>query len=200
MDELSKLLDKGTGFYHEMIMALRSEHSLDLGNIAVEVLQADSGTPNRNKPSETSRFSQQQQSQQQQQQQQQQPRSRNGRNRQQSKKEDSPTATSLTPTYPKESLASCIQKCFIYLGDLARYRTNIRLETQAVEATSNATGEETTKSTQSKPSASDWQAAFRFYQRAIRVFPDSGKPYGQLAILSSYASDDIDALYWYCLR
>ncbi|KAG0064958.1 hypothetical protein BGZ90_001977 [Linnemannia elongata] len=198
MDELSKLLDKGTGFYHEMIMALRSEHNLDLSNIAVEVLQADSGTSSRNKPSETSRFSQQQQSQQQQQQQQQ-PRSRNGRNRQQSKKEESSTAISLTPAYPKESLASCIQKCFIYLGDLARYRTNIRLETQAVEATSNATGEGTAKSTQPRPSASDWQAAFKFYQRAIRVFPDSGKPYGQLAILSSYASDDIDALYWYCL-
>ncbi|KAF9149414.1 hypothetical protein BG015_008805 [Linnemannia schmuckeri] len=198
MDELSKLLDKGTGFYHEMIMALRSEHNLDLGNIAVEVLQADSGTPNRNKPSDTSRFSQQQQNQQRQQQQPQ-PRSRNGRNRQQSKKEEFPTATSLTPTYSKESLASCIQKCFIYLGDLARYRTNIRLETQAIEATSSAAGESTIKSTPPKPSASDWQAAFRFYQRAIRVFPDSGKPYGQLAILSSYASDDIDALYWYCL-
>ncbi|KAF9098261.1 hypothetical protein BGX23_006677 [Mortierella sp. AD031] len=201
MDELSKLLDKGTGFYHEMIMALRSEHDLDLRIIAVEVLQADSGNPNRTKPSasqDNDRYAQQQQ-QHQQQQQQQQPRSRN-RNRQQSRnKEESSTPSSSTPAYSKESLASCIQKCFIYLGDLARYRTNIRLETQAIEATSKASGEVDPKAIQSKPSASDWQAAFRFYQRAIRVFPDSGKPYGQLAILSSYANDDIDALYWYCL-
>ncbi|KAK3808872.1 MAG: hypothetical protein J3R72DRAFT_87651 [Linnemannia gamsii] len=197
MDELSKLLDKGTGFYHEMIMALRSEHNLDLGNIAVEVLHADLGTPNRNKPADSARFSQQQQSQQQQQQQQQQQRSRNGRSRQQSKnKEEASISSSSTPTYSKESLANCIQKCFIYLGDLARYRTNIRLETQTSETASKVTGNGTT---QSKPSASDWQAAFRFYQRAIRVFPDSGKPYGQLAILSSYASDDIDALFWYCM-
>ncbi|KAF9907558.1 hypothetical protein EC991_010854, partial [Linnemannia zychae] len=199
MDELSKLLDKGTGFYHEMIMALRSEHNLDLGNIAVEVLHADSGTPNKNKTLDTTRFSQQQ-NQQQQQQQQQQQRGRNGRSRQQSKsKEETSAITSLIPSYPKESLANCIQKCFIYLGDLARYRTNIRLETQAIANASRAAAEGSSKSTQLKPSGSDWQAAFRFYQRAIRVFPDSGKPYGQLAILSSYASDDIDALFWYCL-
>ncbi|KAF9933764.1 hypothetical protein FBU30_004565 [Linnemannia zychae] len=189
MDELSKLLDKGTGFYHEMIMALRSEHNLDLSNIAVEVLQADSGTLNRNKTSDSNKFSQQQQQ-----------RNRNVRSRQQSKnKDESGTSVASTPAYSKESLAGCIQKCFIYLGDLARYRTNIRLETQSVGNLSNTATEELTKITPPKPSASDWQAAFRFYQHAIRVFPDSGKPYGQLAILASYAGDDIDALYWYCL-
>jgi len=99
-------------------------------------------------------------------------------------------------TYSKESLANCVQKCFIYLGDLARYRTNIRLEAQSVQANAQPAA----PGSQVRPSASDWRAAGRFYQRAIQIYPDSAKPYGQMAILASYATDDLDALYWYSLR
>ncbi|KAF9400346.1 hypothetical protein BGX21_004493 [Mortierella sp. AD011] len=180
MDELSKLLDKGTGFYHELIMALRCDHDIDLGTVALDVLQSESGTT-KSKPAaafDTKTIQNR----------------RNGRSRQQSRSKDEP----LGPAYSTEALANCIQKCFIYLGDLARYRTNIRLETQAMLATAQSPPNDS-KSPQAKPSASDWQAARRFYTRAIQTFPDSGKPYGQLAILASYANDDLDALYWYTL-
>ncbi|KAF9351462.1 hypothetical protein BGX26_010546, partial [Mortierella sp. AD094] len=180
MDELSKLLDKGTGFYHELIMALRCDHDIDLSTVALDVLQSESGTT-KSKPAaalDTKTIQNR----------------RNGRSRQQSRSKDEP----LGSAYSTEALANCIQKCFIYLGDLARYRTNIRLETQAILATAQSPVNDS-KSPQVKPSASDWQAAHRFYTRAIQTFPDSGKPYGQLAILASYANDDLDALYWYTL-
>ncbi|KAF9117172.1 hypothetical protein BGX27_000021 [Mortierella sp. AM989] len=180
MDELSKLLDKGTGFYHELIMALRCDHSIDLSTVAVDVLQSDSAvTKNKPAPAADTRTVQNR---------------RNGRNRQQSRSKEEPSGA----TYSTEALANCIQKCFIYLGDLARYRTNIRLETQVTLPTAQSSADGS-KLPQVRPAASDWQAAHRFYTRAIQTFPDSGKPYGQLAILASYANDDLDALYWYTL-
>ncbi|KAF9425960.1 hypothetical protein BGZ76_002994 [Entomortierella beljakovae] len=181
-DELSKLLDKGTGFYHELIMALRCDHGIDLGTVAVDILQSDSGLV-KSKPTNTpdSKITQSQSR-------------RNGRSRQQSRSKEE----TLGSIFSVESIANCIQKCFIYLGDIARYRTNIRLETQAALATAQLNKEDS-KLIPVKPTASDWEAAHRFYTRAIQIFPDSGKPYGQLAILASYASDDLDALYWYTL-
>ncbi|KAK3812318.1 MAG: hypothetical protein J3Q66DRAFT_443044 [Benniella sp.] len=181
MDELSKLLDKGTGFYNELITTLRCDHEIDLYTIAVDVLNADSGVSKSRSTTASDAKSAQS-------------RTRNGRSRQQSRSKEEPSA----PSYSAETLASCIQKCLIYLGDLARYRTNIRLETKTMPVVAQLTTEDP-KETQSKPTASDWQAACLFYKRAIQTFPDSGKPYGQLAILASYANDDLDALYWYTL-
>ncbi|KAI8600856.1 hypothetical protein EDD21DRAFT_123685 [Dissophora ornata] len=183
MDDLSKLLDKGTGFYHEMITILRCEHEIDLNTVAVDVLSGDSGG-NKNKPAAVLESKPQQS------------RTRNSRARQQSRSKEE----SSGPTYSTEALANCIQKCFIYLGDLARYRTNIRLETRTMMEAAQPSGSDQKPPQQIKPTAADWQAARRFYTRAIQIFPDSGKPYGQLAILASYANDDLDALYWYTLR
>ncbi|KAF9583611.1 hypothetical protein BGW38_009037 [Lunasporangiospora selenospora] len=188
MSELSKLLDKGTGFYHELITAMRSDHDVDLNTLAVEVLLADSGTPAKggNKyhhdPQDDS--SSQPQS-----------RSKGGRSRQQSRAKDEPT----TLNYSRETLANSIQKCFVYLGDLARYRTNIRLEAKAAELAAPNSPSAGRSALPNKPPASDWEAARRFYGSAIWTFPDSGKAYGQLAILATYANDDLDALYWYSL-
>ncbi|KAG0217096.1 Smg-6, nonsense mediated mRNA decay factor [Mortierella sp. GBA43] len=181
MGELGKLLDKGTGFYYELITTLRCDHEIDLNTIAVDVLHADSGV-NKSKPTLETKPTQS--------------RTRNGKTRQQSRsKEDF-----STPSYSAEALASCIQKCLIYLGDLARYRTNIRLETKTMLAGAQpAADTNAAKDLQNKPTASEWHAAYQFYKRAIQTFPDSGKPFGQLAILASYANDDLDALYWYTL-
>ncbi|KAF9570057.1 hypothetical protein EC968_002319 [Mortierella alpina] len=181
MDDVGKLLDKGTGFYHELITVLRCDHQVDLNTIAVDVLNTESGMTRSNaSASQDNRSSQN--------------RSRNGRSRQQSRSKDEPVALE----YSKDSLANCIQKCYIYLGDLARYRANIRLEARALQAAMQASGSDG-KAPPVKPSAAEWQAARIFYQKAIQIFPDSAKPYGQLAILASYASDDLDALYWYTL-
>ncbi|KAG0343455.1 hypothetical protein BG005_002401, partial [Podila minutissima] len=174
MDELSRLLDKGTGFYHEMITALRCEHGIDISTVAVDLLLSDSGN-SKGRPGENQDRPQQKKS--------------RSSGRQQPRSKDEPT----TPEYSKESLANYIQRCFVYLGDLARYRTNIRLEAQAAQ-----TPGQDQAPVQRHP-ASNWQASCRFYERAITTFPDSGKPFGQMAILASYANDDLDALYWYNL-
>lgn len=182
MDELNKLLDKGTGFYNELITTLRCDHEIDLYAIAVDVLHTDSGgSKSRSTQAAETKSAQS--------------RTRNGRSRQQSRSKEEPSL----PCYSAETLASCIQKCLIYLGDLARYRTNIRLETKTMPVVAQLTTADP-KAQESKPTASDWNAAYQFYKRAIQTFPDSGKPYGQLAILASYANDDLDALYWYTLR
>ncbi|KAF9379456.1 hypothetical protein CPB97_008951 [Podila verticillata] len=176
MDELSRLLDKGTGFYHEMIAVLRCEHGIDICTVAVDLLLSESGN-SKGRPGDN---------------QDKQPLQKKSRNsgRQQSRSKDEPT----TPEYSKESLANYIQRCFVYLGDLARYRTNIRLEAQAA---AQSPGKD--QAHVQRHSASNWQASCRFYERAITTFPDSGKPFGQMAILASYANDDLDALYWYNL-
>ncbi|KAF9213010.1 hypothetical protein BGZ59_006030 [Podila verticillata] len=176
MDELSRLLDKGTGFYHEMIAVLRCEHGIDISTVAVDLLLSESGS-SKGRPGDN---------------QDKQPLQKKSRNsgRQQSRSKDEPT----TPDYSKESLANYIQRCFVYLGDLARYRTNIRLEAQAA---AQSPGKD--QAHVQRHSASNWQASCRFYERAITTFPDSGKPFGQMAILASYANDDLDALYWYNL-
>lgn len=175
MDELSRLLDKGTGFYHEMITVLRCEHGIDISTVAVDLLLSDVGNA-KGRPVDNQDRPQQKKS--------------RGSGRQQSRSRDEPS----TPEYSKESLANYIQRCFVYLGDLARYRTNIRLEAQATQSP----GQD--QAPIQRHSASNWQASCRFYERAITTFPDSGKPFGQMAILASYANDDLDALYWYNLR
>ncbi|KAF9956106.1 hypothetical protein BGZ65_002964 [Modicella reniformis] len=182
MNELCKLLDKGNGFYHEMITTLRCEHEINLSTVAVDVLHADPvANKSRQTPVVETKSSQS--------------RSRNGKTRQQSRSKEEASA----PTYTTEALASCIQKCLIYLGDLARYRINIRLETGTMLAAAQPTVAAGQMVPQAKPFASEWHVAYQFYKRAIQTFPDSGKPYGQLAILATYANDDLDALYWYTL-
>ncbi|KAF9426876.1 hypothetical protein BGZ94_005874 [Podila epigama] len=189
MDEISRLLDKGTGFYHEMITVLRCEHNIDIGTIAVDLLLSESG--NSKGPSSVSLSLSQ--SQNKEKHQQQQKRAKSDRTRQPQRSKDDLGSQE----YPKEALANCIQKCFVYLGDLARYRANIRLEAQTAAQLS---GQDKQLASPPRHSASNWQASSRFYERAIIVFPDSGKPFGQMAILASYANDDLDALYWYNLR
>jgi hypothetical protein len=178
MDDLSKLLDKGTGFYHELITTLRCDHNVDLSNVAAEILQSESGITKNKQPTSLPDPKPVQNR-------------RNGRSRQPSRILDE----SIKPTFTIEAIANCIQKCFVYLGDLARYRTKIRLDTQLVLSTAQSSNPSRTR-----PSPIEWQAARRFYTRAIYIFPDSAKPFGQLAILSSYVNDDIESLYWYSLR
>ncbi|CAN4118646.1 unnamed protein product [Withania somnifera] len=75
----------------------------------------------------------------------------------------------------KKGLISC-HRCLIYLGDLARYR--------------GLYGEGDSK-------ARDLAAASSYYLQASSLWPSSGNPHHQLAILSSYSSDDLVAIYRY---
>ncbi|KAL3357386.1 hypothetical protein AABB24_017875 [Solanum stoloniferum] len=75
----------------------------------------------------------------------------------------------------KKGLISC-HRCLIYLGDLARYR--------------GLYGEGDSK-------ARDLAAASSYYTQASSLWPSSGNPHHQLAILASYSSDELVAIYRY---
>ncbi|XP_010276660.1 PREDICTED: protein SMG7 [Nelumbo nucifera] len=75
----------------------------------------------------------------------------------------------------KKGLMSC-HRCLIYLGDLARYKGNY------------GEGDSRTR---------DYAAASSYYLQAASLWPSSGNPHHQLAILASYSGDDLVAIYRY---
>nr|XP_029117225.1 protein SMG7 isoform X2 [Elaeis guineensis] len=75
----------------------------------------------------------------------------------------------------KKGLISC-HRCLIYLGDLARYK-GLYGEGDSVSR--------------------DYAAASGYYLQAASLWPSSGNPHHQLAILASYSADDLLALYRY---
>ncbi|CAK9184045.1 unnamed protein product [Ilex paraguariensis] len=75
----------------------------------------------------------------------------------------------------KEGLISC-HRCLIYLGDLARYK--------------GIYGEGDSKTR-------DFAAALSYYMQASSLWPSSGNPHHQLAILASYSGDELVAVYRY---
>ncbi|KAJ8527546.1 hypothetical protein K7X08_014997 [Anisodus acutangulus] len=75
----------------------------------------------------------------------------------------------------KKGLISC-HRCLIYLGDLARYKSLY--------------GEGDSK-------ARDFAAASSYYLQASSLWPSSGNPHHQLAILASYSNDELVAIYRY---
>ncbi|XP_017606748.1 nonsense-mediated mRNA decay factor SMG7-like isoform X1 [Gossypium arboreum] len=75
----------------------------------------------------------------------------------------------------KKGLVSC-HRCLIYLGDLARYK--------------GLYGDGDSKSR-------EYAAASSYYLQAASIWPSSGNPHHQLAILASYSGDELVAIYWY---
>ncbi|XP_057983080.1 nonsense-mediated mRNA decay factor SMG7-like [Malania oleifera] len=75
----------------------------------------------------------------------------------------------------KKGLISC-HRCLIYLGDLARYK--------------GLYGEGDSK-------VRDFAAASSYYMQASSLWPSSGNPHHQLAILASYSGDELLAIYRY---
>ncbi|KAJ3190592.1 Protein smg7, partial [Irineochytrium annulatum] len=76
----------------------------------------------------------------------------------------------------RDRLFNLVHHSIICLGDLERYRSNYR-----------------------KGQPQYLQASVHLYRQAIRVNPNNGKPYSQLAILAMNGKNYIDALYWYSL-
>ncbi|KAG0252084.1 hypothetical protein DFQ27_008294 [Actinomortierella ambigua] len=170
LDELHKIINKGTGFYTGLITTLRQQHDIHMDSIAVKLLMS-SGESGKSKGANTSK-------------------KQEGSKRRNGRDQPSQSATESgmeRPIFPKEQVTVFIQKCFVYLGDLARYRVSVELENKKLSAPSQ----------QAEVQPDEWLTARMFYRHAIRVWADSGKPHGQLAILASYVNDDLDALYWY---
>lgn len=68
-----------------------------------------------------------------------------------------------------------LHRCFIFLGDLARYR-----ELHSQKAKKN------------------FAAAESFYHKALAVLPGNGNPHNQLAVLATYVEAETVAVYRYC--
>ncbi|KAL0558871.1 hypothetical protein IC582_003453 [Cucumis melo] len=75
----------------------------------------------------------------------------------------------------KKGLISC-HRCLIYLGDLARYKGSY--------------GDVDSKNR-------EYTAASSYYLQAASLWPSSGNPHHQLAILASYSGDELVAVYRY---
>ncbi|KAL8037024.1 hypothetical protein ABFX02_11G013200 [Erythranthe guttata] len=75
----------------------------------------------------------------------------------------------------KKGMISC-HRCLIYLGDLARYKSLY--------------GEGDAK-------ARDFAAASSYYMHASSLWPSSGNPHHQLAILAGYSNDELLSVYRY---
>ncbi|KAJ4977127.1 hypothetical protein NE237_002233 [Protea cynaroides] len=86
-------------------------------------------------------------------------------------------SNSMESTVMRRCQFSC-HRCLIYLGDLARYR-----ELYANPATEKC----------------NWSVAATHYLNASMIWPDSGNPHNQLAVLATYIGDEFLALY-HCIR
>ncbi|XP_043689295.1 protein SMG7L isoform X2 [Telopea speciosissima] len=86
-------------------------------------------------------------------------------------------SSSIESTIMHRCEFSC-HRCLIYLGDLARY------------------GEIYAKPTSEK---CNWSVAATHYLNASMIWPDSGNPHNQLAVLAIYIGDEFLALY-HCIR
>ncbi|KAE8657816.1 Protein SMG7 [Hibiscus syriacus] len=75
----------------------------------------------------------------------------------------------------KKGLVSC-HRCLIYLGDLARYK--------------GLYGDGNSKSR-------EYAAASSYYLQAASIWPSSGNPHHQLAIIATYSGDELGAVYRY---
>ncbi|KAG0568349.1 hypothetical protein KC19_6G013100 [Ceratodon purpureus] len=67
-------------------------------------------------------------------------------------------------------------RCYIYLGDLARYK-ELHLVVEGRTA--------------------DWYVAANYYRQASALWPFGGNPHNQLGVLATYAGDNLQALYHY---
>eukprot|EP01018_Ginkgo_biloba_P009676 Gb_30018 [translate_table: standard] len=118
-------LSEATGFYHELILKLRTRHGLPQDPLSTEGIDFAS---------------------------------------------DKKGAAEL-----KRCQLSC-HRCLIYLGDLARYK-----ELHGDADTRNH----------------DWSVAAGYYLKAIFLWPASGNPHNQLAVLAMYVGDELLAVYRY---
>ncbi|KAJ3154875.1 hypothetical protein HDU86_004580 [Geranomyces michiganensis] len=82
-------------------------------------------------------------------------------------------STFVSEAATRRALKAC-HRSLIYLGDLARYRER-----------------------HADRKAADWSAAVMFYNMAIRLIPDNGNPYNQLAVIASHLDDELRAMECY---
>ena len=91
---------------------------------------------------------------------------------------------SRSPSSPP-SLPCLLHRCLVYLGDLYRYKANAQ--------SSIPSGQQSGKDDKSD----SWLRAIRSYQCAASLYPSSGNPFNQLAVMSYQAGDEMRAVVFY---
>eukprot|EP00877_Chromochloris_zofingiensis_P010721 jgi/Chrzof1/5902/Cz16g20030.t1 len=81
-----------------------------------------------------------------------------------------------------------VHRCLIYLGDIARYQS------QTIPKVPSTGSSTTSTSNAGRP---DWNRAAHYYKLAARVFPRSGNPFNQLAVMAYFTGDELRAVYYY---
>ncbi|KAK7362848.1 hypothetical protein VNO77_04972 [Canavalia gladiata] len=87
----------------------------------------------------------------------------------------------VSTSFEPESMLKCLylcHRCLVCMGDLARYKQqyeNFDLQNQ------------------------NWSVSATHYLEATRIWPDSGNPQNQLAVLATYIGDEFLAMY-HCVR
>ncbi|RKP22348.1 hypothetical protein SYNPS1DRAFT_32071 [Syncephalis pseudoplumigaleata] len=89
----------------------------------------------------------------------------------------SAAATSPVPETLRQRAYQTVYRCYIYLGDLARY-----------------------SEMHSDRARKQWAAATDLYGKALRAYPSDGNAYNQLAVLSTYINDELSGVYYYYCR
>ncbi|KAK5822406.1 hypothetical protein F5H01DRAFT_144103 [Linnemannia elongata] len=74
----------------------------------------------------------------------------------------------------RDSATSSCHKCYVYLGDLSRYRQTFNDSFKK-----------------------NWSAARDYYNEARNMLPSSGNPYNQLAVVATFTPNNFLALYFY---
>ncbi|XP_010673759.2 nonsense-mediated mRNA decay factor SMG7 [Beta vulgaris subsp. vulgaris] len=126
--QFKAFLSEATGFYHDLILKIRSKYGLPLGHFTED---SDNGAVMGTDTAKSSDV--------------------------------------------KKALVSC-HRCLIYLGDLARYK--------------GLYGEGESR-------AREFSAASSYYIQAASLWPSNGNPHHQLAIMSTYSTDELVAVYRY---
>ncbi|CAN4075408.1 unnamed protein product [Withania somnifera] len=126
--QFKTFLSEATGFYHDLMLKIRTKYGLPLGYFCDDPENQIPSSKDGNKSVEV-----------------------------------------------KKGLIS-FHRCLIYLGDLARYK--------------GLYGEGDSK-------ARDFAAASSYYLQASSLWPSSGNPHHQLAILASYSNDELVGIYRY---
>ncbi|KAI8052091.1 hypothetical protein BDF22DRAFT_689902 [Syncephalis plumigaleata] len=86
----------------------------------------------------------------------------------------SSSSYSPIPETIRQRAYQTVYRCYVYLGDLARYS---ELHTNRKQKR--------------------WAAAADLYRKALRAYPVDGNAYNQLAVLSTYINDELSGVYYY---
>lgn len=97
---------------------------------------------------------------------------------------------------PNLKYYECCFRCLVFIGDLGMETLNQHILTEVI-LTQLLTARYHRDLDEPAMQSNDIENARSYYMRAHRLMPSYGNPHNQLAVLSTYEDDSINALYRY---